>query len=153
MGNTKARIIEEVLDFRLALTSYGIGLLVRDYASSEPDLERVRNIYFEHLKDTHECFPYSDSDVLKRRLFTRSGEPVAVRLAQDIHSVLQVVEGGDPAILRQMTSVSSLKARRTTSVGRSLARRKSMATPRQSTELPTCAFASEVKLLKDTVST
>jgi len=130
-----------------------VAQIVRDYASSEPDLERVRNVYFEHLKDTHECFPYSESDVLKRRMFTRSGEPVAVRLAQDIHSILQVVEGGDPAILRQMISVGSGKARRTTSVSSGLARRKSMATPRRNTELPTCACASEVKLLKDTVAT
>ena len=39
-----------------------LAQIVRDYASSEPDLERVRDVYFEHLKDT-------TSNPLQRRLF------------------------------------------------------------------------------------
>lgn len=42
--------------------------IIRDYASSEPDLEKVRTEYFEHLKIVHVTFPYGQDAELKRRV-------------------------------------------------------------------------------------
>ena len=127
-----------------------LAQIVRDYASPEPDLERVRDVYFEHLTDITSNFPYEDA-------YTHSGDPVPVRLAQDIHNILQVhvVEGGDPAILKNIISVACAKARLTNSVRRSVVRRRSAATgtPRQGGPPTACSCASELKLLKDSVAT
>jgi len=37
-------------------------------------------------------------------MLTRTGEPVYVRLAQDIPSIIEVTEGGEPSILKHMIS-------------------------------------------------
>jgi len=55
-------------------------------------------MYFEHLKKKPVNFPYGPTANLKRRMFTRSGEPVWIRLAQDIHSIVDVAKGGDPSL-------------------------------------------------------
>ncbi|KAH3853710.1 hypothetical protein DPMN_096242 [Dreissena polymorpha] len=86
--------------------------IVREFSSREIDLERIRNAYFEHLKQTCEEFPFSDDVVLKKRMFTRSGEPLPVRLAQDIYAIIDVAEGGDPYMLKPM--ISTAKARKST---------------------------------------
>ncbi|KAH3885151.1 hypothetical protein DPMN_009141 [Dreissena polymorpha] len=73
--------------------------IVREFSSSEIDLERIRNTYFDQLKQTCEDFPFSDDVVLKKRVFTRSGESLPVRLAKDIYAIIEVAEGGDPYLL------------------------------------------------------
>jgi len=67
------------------------------------------------------------------------GDPVPVRLAHAIHNILQVVEGGDPAILKNMISVWCAKARRTNSVRSTVLRRRSAATPSQGSPPTTCS--------------
>jgi len=67
---------------------------VSSLLDSETDLERVRNTYFEHLKQTYEEFPFGADAELKRRMFMRSGDPLPVRLAQDIYVIIDVAEGG-----------------------------------------------------------
>jgi len=80
-----------------------VAQLVRDYSSSETDLERVRDAYFDHIKSTKDSLPFGPDTCLKRRMFTRTGEPVYVRLAHDIRSIIEVTEGGDSNIHRQGT--------------------------------------------------
>ena len=41
--------------------------IMREFSSSEIDLERIRNTYFEQLKQTCEDFPFSDDVVLKKK--------------------------------------------------------------------------------------
>ncbi|KAH3814229.1 hypothetical protein DPMN_142723 [Dreissena polymorpha] len=88
--------------------------ILREFSSSEIDLERIPNTYFEHLKQTCEDFPFSDVVVLKKRMFTRSSEPLPVRLAQDIYAIIEVAEGGEPYLLKPM--ISTAKARKSTVV-------------------------------------
>ncbi|KAH3777587.1 hypothetical protein DPMN_179035 [Dreissena polymorpha] len=76
--------------------------IVREYASSESDLDRIRCQYFEHLKQVNLDFPFNQNSELRRRVYTRSGESVAIRLAQDIHLMIEVIEGGDYSIIKNM---------------------------------------------------
>ncbi|KAH3783622.1 hypothetical protein DPMN_161564 [Dreissena polymorpha] len=47
-------------------------------------------------------------------MFTRSGEPLPVQLAQDIYAIIEVAEGRDPYLLKLM--ISTAKARNSTVV-------------------------------------
>ncbi|KAH3697892.1 hypothetical protein DPMN_085404 [Dreissena polymorpha] len=89
-----------------------VSQIVREFISSEIDLERIRKTYFEHLKQTCDDFPFSDDVVLKKRMFTRSGEPLPVRLEQDIYVIIEVAEGGDSYMLKPM--ISTAKTRKST---------------------------------------
>lgn len=80
--------------------------IIHDYASSETDLERIRLKYFEHLKRVHANFPFGNDAEIKRRVHTRSGEPVTFKLAQDIHTIIDVAEGGDISELKPLLSAS-----------------------------------------------
>ncbi|KAH3824051.1 hypothetical protein DPMN_125879 [Dreissena polymorpha] len=42
--------------------------------------------------------------MLKKRMLTRSGEPLPVRLAHDIYAITEVADGGDPYMLNSMIS-------------------------------------------------
>ncbi|KAL4219955.1 hypothetical protein ACF0H5_020366 [Mactra antiquata] len=78
--------------------------IARAHAFSDTDLERVRTDYFLHLKDTCPNFPFGDIATLKRRVLTRNGDPLHVKLAQDIYCIVEVAEGGDPATLKPLIS-------------------------------------------------
>jgi len=91
-----------------------VAQFVRDYSTLETDLKRVRDTYFDHLKFTKDSLPFGPDTFLKRRMFIRTGEPVYVRLTQDIHSIIEVTAGGDPSILKYMISNTNAKSRRTT---------------------------------------
>lgn len=122
--------------------------ILRNFSSCESDLERVRDSYFDHLKTTCEQFPYEDDAGLKRRMHTRTGDPLAVKLAQDIYSILEVTEGGDPAILKSMISTSRRGKRESVADG-PLQNRNNFAAGRVAETCSSCSI--EVKLLKDTV--
>ena len=128
-----------------------VAQLVRDYNSSETDLEHVRDMYFEHLKNTSDNFLYGPSAILKRRMFTRSGEPVWVRLAQDIYCIVDVAEGGDPSLLSTMISHSSRRSKRSPRTPGPGYRRRTKTTAERDTS-DHCTCTNEVKLLKDTVA-
>ena len=78
----------------------------RYYASSECDLERIRDQYFYYLKQTKSDIPYGQTAELKRRMFPRTGEPVTFRLAQDIYNIIEVTEGGNCNLLKNMISTA-----------------------------------------------
>ncbi|WAR13236.1 hypothetical protein MAR_027416 [Mya arenaria] len=78
--------------------------ILREYSASESDLERLRRQYFDHLKRTALDFPYGQDAELKRRMVTRNGEPVSARLAQDVYHIIDVTEGRDPSVLKDMIS-------------------------------------------------
>ncbi|KAH3873572.1 hypothetical protein DPMN_036810 [Dreissena polymorpha] len=89
--------------------------LLRKYASSESDLERIRLKYFELVKYEHDDLPFAADAELKRRVYTRQGETVAVKLAQDIHSILALAEGeSDLSAVRNMISNAKSRKQSTT---------------------------------------
>jgi len=76
-------------------------------------------------------------------MFTRSGDPLPVRLAQDIYVIIEVAEGGDPNVLKPMISVS---------------RTRKLSVLRTNTDIGTesrtrCNCAADVALLKDSIAT
>ncbi|KAH3786131.1 hypothetical protein DPMN_164234 [Dreissena polymorpha] len=81
-----------------------VKMILREYASDETRLDQLRCEYFEHLKQVNDDFPFDHDIELKRRVFTRSGEPVATRLAKDIFNIIAVTESGDFSLLREMLS-------------------------------------------------
>ncbi|KAL4223405.1 hypothetical protein ACF0H5_016876 [Mactra antiquata] len=70
-----------------------VSQIVKQFDSSDSELEKVRDFYFESLKMTYEDFPFGENFCLKRRMFTRSGDPLSWRLAQDIYHIVSVTEG------------------------------------------------------------
>ncbi|KAH3793344.1 hypothetical protein DPMN_146852 [Dreissena polymorpha] len=124
--------------------------IVRYFSSSEIDLERIRKTYFEHLKQTCEDFPISNDVVLKRRMCTRSGEPLPVRLAQDIYAIIEVAEGGDPYILKSM--ISTERARKLT-VARAIPDIDTENQFGNGRQLGKCMCSHDICILKDQIST
>ena len=124
--------------------------IVREFSSNEIDLEWIRNTYFEHLKQTCEDFPFSDDVVLKKRMFTRSGESLPVRLAQDIYAIIEVAEGGDPYMLKSM--ISTAKARKST-VARAIPDTDVENQVGNGRQPGKCMCSSDICILKDQIST
>lgn len=120
--------------------------IIRDYSSSEPDLERIRSDYFEHLKKVSTDFPYGSDAELKRRVFTRTGEPVTVKLAQDIHTIISVVEGGDYGALKPL--ISTCRARKPSVPSTTQPQKKSTSCVPTST----CSCSTELKIVKETMA-
>lgn len=121
-----------------------ITQILKDYASSESDLERIRSEYFSHLKSLHHDFPFGEDAVLKRRMASRKGDSLAVKLAQDIHSIIDVVEGGDCSVLKPLISTS--KGKKPSTTGPYECRDIGETIPGK------CMCATELLVLKDTVS-
>ena len=83
------------------------------------------------LKD-QEGFLYLVHCELKRSVLTRKGDPVSLKLAQDIRLIITVIEGEDFSVLKDMISTS---------------RGKSMSVSQQQT-----SAVQEVDLMKDTIA-
>ncbi|KAH3800845.1 hypothetical protein DPMN_154488 [Dreissena polymorpha] len=117
--------------------------IVREYASSESDHDRIRCQYFELLKQVNPDFSFNQNSELRHRVYTRSGESVAIRLAQDIHSKIEVIEGGDYSIIRNM--ISSGKARKS-----SVHRHHNKRAPAVRKKSERCQCAQEQAVIKET---
>ena len=122
-----------------------VAQLIRDFSSSETDLESLRDKYFYHVKKTKGDFPFGINCELKRRVSTRTGDPVVVKLARDVHTLIDVAEGGDCNLLRPLISTS--KSRRP-----SLVARPNCVVPENTSKKDVCTCASELMLLRDQVS-
>ena len=156
MDDADFRVVEEYRSLVQLYRDYPkdmcVQMILRDYASCENDLDLLRCQYFEMLKDSCDDFPYGKTAELKRRMFTRSGEPVAVRLAQDLYSIISVTEGEDHSILKGMIS-SSRKGNKTSVVSSRRGRLGSRTQSTAASNQETCACSKELLLLKDTIST
>ena len=75
---------------------------------------------------------------------TRAGEPVVVKLAQGIHSIIEVTEDGDCKVLKPL--ISAAKTRKPSTNGHNERRTTT------SVFIP-CTCAAEFPILKDTIST
>ncbi|KAH3755312.1 hypothetical protein DPMN_190003 [Dreissena polymorpha] len=82
-----------------------ISRLLREYKYSEPDLEESRMMCFEALK-AYDDFPFGVQADLKRRVTTRKGEKLSVKLATDIYKLVSVMEWEDYCDIRELISLS-----------------------------------------------
>lgn len=76
-----------------------INRILTDTASCEIKLGEMRSDLFEQLKEA-EDFPYGLQAMLKRRVCTRSGDSVPVKLSHDIHTLMSVIEGAEYSDMR-----------------------------------------------------
>ena len=115
-----------------------INRILLNEASCENKLGEMRSSLFEHLKETDD-FPYGLQCQLKRRVCTRNSDSVAVKLSQDIHTFMSVLEGAEYSDMRELLSSGS---------GRS---QRSQSSPNDTTI--TYDSSSEIKILSDSVNT
>jgi hypothetical protein len=129
-----------------------VATLVRDYASSESDLDNVRSQLFEALK-SNEDFPYGIDSELKRRVFRGRGDPISIKLANDIHTLLSVMEGEEYSVIKEMISATKVRASSQSSTQQT-PRSTRKGTTGTGTTLNTtpCHCNIEIQMLKDTVS-
>ena len=69
-----------------------ISKVIKDSSSNRERLESVRLSVFEHLQ-VLEGYPFDSS--LKKRVHTRTGDSVEYKLAQDIYSLVSVIDGAE----------------------------------------------------------
>lgn len=116
-----------------------VSRILKDYGSCESDLDQTRYILYESLRES-EDFPYPVMSDLKKRVYTRKGEPLCVKLAHDIRTLLAVIEGDDYSVMKDLISSS---------------RRKSLIKIEGTDKLPAinCTCSQDVAILQDSVST
>ena len=91
-----------------------VSKVLRDNASCESKLDEMRSSLFEYLKEV-EDFPYGLQCMLKRRKGTRNGDSVAIKLTNDIHTLMSVLEGSEFSDIRDMVSSGSGRSQRSQS--------------------------------------
>jgi len=79
--------------------------ILKDYASCEQKLMNTRDLLFNSIR-SYDDFPYSFDCELKRRMTTRRGDPACIKLANDIHTLLSVLDGSDYSLLKDLISTS-----------------------------------------------
>lgn len=82
-----------------------VSQIVRDYASSEPDLEATRLLFFGALKSYHDV-PFGSEAELKRRVNTRRGETLSRKQATDIYTLVSILEDEDYNEMKNLISRS-----------------------------------------------
>lgn len=91
---------------------------------------------------------------LKRRVFRGNGDPISVKLAQNVYTIISFAQGEDYSLLREMISTSK---RRVMSVGDQdgvtpTANKTNLTMNNNASVQHKCQCSSELVLLKDTVS-
>ncbi|MEW8562289.1 MAG: hypothetical protein AB2541_09295 [Candidatus Thiodiazotropha sp.] len=113
-----------------------INRILLNEASCEIKLGEIRSSLFEYIKDS-EDWPYGLQCMLKRRIYTRNGDPVPVKFAQDIHTLISVLEGAEYSEIKDLLSGSGV-SQRSQSVSGSA-----------NITLGPCEFSAEIKELTD----
>ncbi len=116
-----------------------VNRMITTYSSSEAKIEDIRLELFEYLKAL-EDFPYGSQVELKKRIHTRSGESVVIKLCRDIHVILSVIDGAE---FSDLTDVISLP--------RPTKSRNSQAVSRNCSPSD-CACSAEIQSMKDIVA-
>ena len=70
-----------------------------------------RSALFEKLKEAVD-FSYGLQCMLKRRVYTTSGDSVPVKLSHDIHTLMSVIEGAEYSEMRELLSSGSGRSQR-----------------------------------------
>lgn len=69
-------------------------------ASCEVKLGEIQSKSFKQIKESDD-FSYSLQSMLELKVFTRTGDAVAVKLALDMHRLMSLLEGADYSDLRE----------------------------------------------------
>ena len=117
-----------------------VNRILLNEASCEVRLGEMRSELFEQLKEDDE-FPYGLQCMLRRRVYTRNGDTVAVKYAYDIHTLMSVLEGADYSEMRDLLSSSSGKSQRSQSV-----------TGTANSTFGGCEFSAEIKILTESMN-
>ena len=88
-----------------------INEVLHMHSESEVDLERTRACLFEMLK-SNEDYPYGDTMEMKRRVNSRSGDRVSVKLSRNVYSILSAVESAEYSTLKDLLSQSKVKSKK-----------------------------------------
>lgn len=80
-----------------------VNRLLLNYSSDEVKLDNARTNLLEHIKEQDD-FPYGLQCELKRRLHTRTGDSVTIKLAYDVHALISVIEGADYSSIKDILS-------------------------------------------------
>ena len=78
-----------------------VNRVILNEASCEVTLENYRKTLFEEIRES-DAFRYGLQCELKRRVNTRNGDTVAVKLTYDTHTLMSIMEGGDYSDMRDM---------------------------------------------------
>ena len=87
-----------------------VNRILLDYSKCDANLERTRAMLFDIVREDDD-FPFDRDADLKRRFNTKSGDSVAVKLVNDIHKLMVVIEGSDYSELRDMISTGTTRGR------------------------------------------
>lgn len=117
-----------------------INRILTDTASCEIKLGDMRQALFEQLKEA-EDFPYGLQCMLKRRVYTRSGDSVPIKFAHDIHTLMSVIEGAEYSEMRELLSSGN---------GRSQKSQSCSSTANET--INSYDFSAEIKVLTDSVN-
>lgn len=118
-----------------------VNRILLNEASCEVRLGEMRSELFEQLKEDDD-FPYGLQCMLRRRVYTRNGDTVAVKYAYDIHTLMSVLEGADYSEMRDLLSSSSGKSRQ----------RSQSVTGTANSTFGGCEFSAEIKVLTDSMN-
>ena len=99
-----------ITSFRQLPTDLFVNQILTDYSHSEVKLEETRSMLFETLQESDD-FPLDRHCVMKRRVHSRTGDTVAVKLARDIHTILCVIEGAEFSELNSIISSTRRRER------------------------------------------
>lgn len=122
-----------------------VNRLLLNEASCEVTLDKYRSVLFEELKESEE-FPFGLQCELKRRVHTRNGDTVPVKLAYDVHSLMSVIEGGDYSDLKDMLRSNNCKT--------SSQRQRSQSTSGlNNSTMNLCEYSVDIKELSQNMST
>lgn len=122
-----------------------VSRLLRDYASCENRLDSIRHMLFDIIRECDD-FPYGLQADLKRRVATRRGDPLAVKLANDIYIILSVLEGDDFALLKELLSAAR---GRTVSQSRNSTIHEPLSSVGKNIS---CNCSQEIPVLRDTIA-
>lgn len=126
-------------------TDLFVPRILKDYSSCETTLAHIRLMLFDTLREIDD-FPYGADAELKRRVATRRSPPVCVKLANDIHVILSILEGDEYTLVKELLSTSTR------------GRFASQSRAPDDSETPTsnrnsCSCSQEIPVLKDTIAT
>ena len=91
-----------------------VSKVLRDNTSCESKLDEMRSSLFDYNNEV-DGFSYGIQCMLKRRKGMRNGDSVAIKLTNDIHTLMLVLEGAEFSDMRDMISSGSGRSQRSQS--------------------------------------
>jgi len=122
-----------------------IDQLLLDYDNTPEKLEYTRSMLFSTVRDSND-FDLESGCELKRRVANRNGNPLNVKLANDIHSLILVLKGEGLTYLKDIISYPEKGPRNSASQTPA----KGVITPLRNNDKCTCC--QEMPMIRDMIS-